>query len=74
MITEKSSTNPESFIEFGEGHRIDLVISHGFILKRIFIYDSLVFLSMEQRNISSYIDCKIRDRLVMLFLLEDLLK
>jgi hypothetical protein len=29
MISEKFSTNPESFIKFGRGHRIDLATSHG---------------------------------------------
>jgi hypothetical protein len=29
MISEKFSTNPESFIKFGRGRRIDLATSHG---------------------------------------------
>ena len=29
MISVKSSTNPESFIRFGRGRRIDLATSHG---------------------------------------------
>ncbi len=30
MISVKSSTNPESFIGFGRGHRMDLARSHGY--------------------------------------------
>jgi hypothetical protein len=30
MISVKSSTNPESFIKFGRGRRVDLATSHGY--------------------------------------------
>jgi hypothetical protein len=30
MISTKSSTNPESFIKFGRGRRVDLATSHGY--------------------------------------------
>jgi hypothetical protein len=30
MISENFSTNPESFIKFGRGRRIDLATSHGY--------------------------------------------
>ncbi len=30
MISEKFSTNPESFIKFGRGRRIDLINPHGY--------------------------------------------
>jgi hypothetical protein len=30
MISEKFSTNPESFIKFERGRRIDLAASHGY--------------------------------------------
>jgi len=30
MLSTKFSTNPESFIKFGRGRRIDLATSHGY--------------------------------------------
>jgi len=36
MISAKNSTNPESFNEFGHGHRINLAISHGISHESLF--------------------------------------
>ncbi len=30
MLSENFSTNPESFIKFGRGRRVDLATSHGY--------------------------------------------
>ncbi len=30
MLSEKFSTNPEGFIKFGRGRRVDLATSHGY--------------------------------------------
>jgi hypothetical protein len=38
MISEKFSTNPESFIKFGRDRRIELATSHGYTHIEEYIY------------------------------------